>query len=217
MPPVCAIVGMGRGVSLGAAKQFASAGYAIAMVARDPKLLHDLESELNASGAAARGIAADAADEIALRRAFAAIRDFGTVEVLVYNASASHAALPGALTTADALADFRVNVLGALISAQEVIPAMRAARRGTILFTGGGLALQPSAQLASLSVGKAAIRSLALAFAEELEPAGIHVATITICGFVEPGARFDPQLIGEKFLEIHRQPAGEWQRELVYR
>ena len=161
MKALCAIIGMGRGVSFGVAKNFASAGYGIAMMARDPALLSELEQEFSASGATARGIVADAGDEGALRQAFASIREIGPIEALVYNASASHAALPTELSTVYAVADFQVNVLGALVSAQEAIPVMKAARRGTILFTGGGLALTPSAQLASLSLGKAGIRSVA--------------------------------------------------------
>jgi NAD(P)-dependent dehydrogenase (short-subunit alcohol dehydrogenase family) len=204
---------MGRGVSLGIAKQFAAEGYLIAMVARDAVLLAELEAELGG----ACGIAADAGDETSLRNAFAAIRMLGPVEVLVYNASAGCAGLPSELTPDAAIDEFRVNVLGALVSAQEVIPLMKAAGRGTILFTGGGLALNPSAGFASLSMGKAAIRSLAFSFAEELEPAGIHVATVTICGFVQLATRFDPDLIGGEFLKLHRQSRPDWQREIVYR
>ena len=117
----------------------------------------------------------------------------------------------------DALADFKVNALGAMIAVQEAVPSMRAAGTGTILLTGGGLALQPMAQLASLSMGKSAIRSLTFSLAEELEPAGIHVATVTVCGFVQPGTRFDPDTIAETYQRLHEQPRAEWEREVIFR
>ncbi len=208
--PICIIAGMGRGISRSVARRFASEGFAVGMIARDESLLKQLEDEIPNS----RGIAADAGDEQALR---ATIRAFGRASVLVYNASAGHAGPPTELEIESAVADFRVCALGALSAVQEVAPAMRSRGQGTILLTGGGLALSPSAQVASLSMGKAAIRSLAFSLAEELEPHGIHVATVTICGFVQPGTHFDPDSIGEVYWALHSQKPGAFEREVVYR
>lgn len=180
------------------------------MVSRETAALKDFEGRIEGS----RGIPADAGNEAELR---AAIREFGAAEVLVYNASAGHAGPATALGVEDAITDFKVNALGAVVATQEVVPAMRAAGRGTILFTGGGLALQPMAQLASLSMGKAAIRNLTFAMAEELEPAGIHVATVTVCGFVQPGTKFDPDKIAEVYQALHEQPRDKWEREVIFK
>jgi len=94
---------------------------------------------------------------------------------------------------------------------------MRASGKGTILFTGGGLALHPNPQVASLSVGKAAIRNLAYSLGAELELEGIQVATVTIAGYVKPGTHFDPDLIAETYWQLHTQKTGERQREIVYK
>ncbi|NJL35119.1 MAG: short-chain dehydrogenase, partial [Chloroflexaceae bacterium] len=90
-------------------------------------------------------------------------------------------------------------------------------QRGTILFTGGGLALDPYAQYASLAIGKAGLRSLTYTLGAELEPQGIHVATVTIAGTVQPGTFFAPDLIAEQYWNLHTQAPGTWQREIVYR
>jgi hypothetical protein len=66
-------------------------------------------------------------------------------------------------------------------------------------------------------MGKASLRNLCFSLAAELEPAGIHVATVTVAGFVEPGTYFDPDLIVEKYWELHSQPVGMWEREIIYR
>ena len=113
-------------------------------------------------------------------------------------------------------ADLQVNIVGALVSAQCVIGEMKAAQRGTILFTGGGLALEPESNYSSLAVGKAGMRSLALSLHKELTPFHIHVATVTICGLVKEGTRFSPDKIAEVFFQLHRQPQGKWDREFVY-
>jgi len=98
-----------------------------------------------------------------------------------------------------------------------VLDGMMEAGHGTILLTGGGLALAPLADLASLSIGKAAVRSLAFSLAEELEPAGIHVATVTICGFVQEGTHFSPDRIAAEFWRLHQQSPGQFETEIAYR
>jgi short-subunit dehydrogenase len=94
---------------------------------------------------------------------------------------------------------------------------MREQKKGTILFTGGGLALNPYPAYASLAIGKAAIRSLAFSLGGELEADNIQVATVTIFGMVKPDTHFDPDLIAEAYWTLHTQPAGERQREIQYK
>jgi short-subunit dehydrogenase len=201
---------MGTGIGQGVARRFAKEGFAIGMISRDPEALREFGAGIPKS----RGIVADAGDEQALR---AALHELGPATVLVYNVSAGHAGPATELSAESSLADFRVNVLGLLAAVQETVPAMRAAGRGTIFITGGGLALKPMATLASLALGKAAQRNLAFSLAEELEPAGIHVATITVCGFVQPGTHFAPDRIAEEYWRLHTQPAGQFEREVVYK
>lgn len=215
---VCVVVGVGPGMGLAVAARFGREGYRLALVARRVEALAEYVSELGQAGLGAYPFTADAADFDSLRRALAQIRNqMGDSEVLIYNAAAIHAGKPSALNPDDLVSDFRVNVAGALVCAQAVIPAMKAAQRGTILFTGGGLALTPYPDYASLAVGKAGLRNLAYSLGAELEPDGIQVATVTIAGFVKPGTHFDPELIAEKYWALHQQAPGAREREIVYR
>jgi NAD(P)-dependent dehydrogenase (short-subunit alcohol dehydrogenase family) len=70
--------------------------------------------------------------------------------------------------------------------------------RGTILFTGGGLALCPEygAGVSSLAAGKSALRGFTYALAKEVAP---EAATVTIAGTVKPGTSFDPYQIAEVY------------------
>jgi len=88
---------------------------------------------------------------------------------------------------------------------------------GTLLFTGGGLALHPSPQAPSLSIGKAGLRALALMLAQELAPAGIRVGTVTIAGMVAPGTAFAPQRVAEAFMALHRGAPDPSTAEIVFR
>jgi NAD(P)-dependent dehydrogenase (short-subunit alcohol dehydrogenase family) len=90
---------------------------------------------------------------------------------------------------------------------------MQAAGRGSLLFTGGGLALAPKPGLAAAALGKAALRSLALSLGEELAPLGIHAATVTIRGYVQPGTPLAPDLIAQVFWEMHLQKKDDWTPE----
>jgi short-subunit dehydrogenase len=93
---------------------------------------------------------------------------------------------------------------------------MKKKKKGTILFTGGGLSIEPYVDFASLAIGKAGIRNLTYSLAQECEPLGIHVATVTICGMVEKGTKFDPDKISEKFLELHLQKSGKFETEFMF-
>jgi NAD(P)-dependent dehydrogenase (short-subunit alcohol dehydrogenase family) len=95
---------------------------------------------------------------------------------------------------------------------------MRACGTGTILFTGGGLAIDPTGWLpaASLAIGKAGLRSLALTLHQELAPDGIHAGTVTIAGQIQPGTSFDPDSIAAAFWSMHTDPPGRFRNEIVF-
>jgi len=218
MSKVIAIVGMGPGIGMAVGKRFAREGFKVAQVARRAEALAGYEAELRKAGADVRSYAADAGNVDSLKSAFSRIQsELGAPEVLVYNAAVLGQSKPSTLDPAKALQDFQVNVLGALVSAQQVIPAMRAQKRGTLLFTGGGLALNPYPDYASLGIGKAGVRNLAHSLAGELEADGVHAATVTVCGFVKPGTHFDPDKIAEEYWKLHLQAPGHFEKERVYR
>lgn len=215
---VCAIVGFGTGVSMGVARAFGKEGYALALVARNPAKLIDNAQALKADGYAIGTFTADAGDEASLVQAFTEIRtELGNPEVLVYNAAAFTPGKPSSISSEGLIADFRVNVAGALVAVQQVMSAMQANGKGTILLTGGGLALNPFADASSLAVGKAGIRSLAFSLAQELKDSGIHVGTVTICGTVQPGTHFDPDAIAQSYLALHKQPPQAFETEVIYK
>lgn len=212
------IVGYGPGVAAGVANAFAERGHPIALIARSPDKVAAAADALKVTGATATGHVADAGDDAALLAAIAEARAaHGEPHVLAYNAAYWRPGPVLALSTEDLLADFRTCVAGALTAARAVAPMMVAAGRGSLLFTGGGLALYPSPEAPSLSIGKASIRSLALMLATELAPSGVRVGTVTIAGTVSEGGTLNPGRIGKAFLELHRGAPDPATAELVLR
>jgi NAD(P)-dependent dehydrogenase (short-subunit alcohol dehydrogenase family) len=218
MKPVCLIVGAGPGIGQAVALAFAREGHDVALAARQPDKLREFLPAIEKAGADVRTYAADAGDEGSLRALFGTVRrELGDPDVVIYNPAAHQVGKPTTLKSEELVADFRVNVLGALVCAQEAAPAMMTRGRGTILLTGGGFAHEPAANYASLSLGKAALRNLTFSLAQELGAHGIHVATVTVYGFVQSGTHFDPVRIADAYVRLHRQAPGHFQTEVVYK
>jgi short-subunit dehydrogenase len=216
--PICTVVGVGPGVGMAVAERFARGGFAVALVGRTAARLDAHRKALVGAGHRAEAFAADAADPAALRRVLSRIeKDLGATDVLVYNA---YQGARGRLLDLDPDAlrrDLEVNVLGAVAAARAVAPAMRARGRGTVLITGGGLAFKPLPELGSLALGKAALRSVAFTLHDELKPAGVHVAMLTIAGFISPDSHLTPAHIASQFWELHSQPPAQWETERILR
>jgi short-subunit dehydrogenase len=202
---------------MGVAKVFGKAGYALALLARNPAKLTDNAKALQTENYTVQTFAADASDETSLVQAFTQIRtQLGDPDVLIYNAALLKQDSVTSLSVNDFVQDFKVNVAGAIVSIQQVLPTMQKQKRGTILLTGGGLSLNPNPHLISLGIGKAAIRHLAFSLSDELKADGIHIATVTICGTVAPGTKFDPNAIAQVYWQLHTQSLETAQVEFVY-
>lgn len=215
--PSCIVVGAGPGLGLTIARRFARGGFDIALVGRNRRRLDTLSDTLESEGHRARGFVADAGMPDELRSAFAEIATWnGDLAVLVYNAAVLTADSAPAVTAESMMEQMAVNLGGAICSVAQVLPAMRRRGRGTILITGGGLALEPYPNWTALSAGKAALRSYALSLHKALAPERIHVAVIAVCGIVEPGGPFDPDRIAEEYWRLHAEAKPDWRRELVY-
>jgi NAD(P)-dependent dehydrogenase (short-subunit alcohol dehydrogenase family) len=215
--PSLLIVGAGPGLSSAIARAFHSQGYAVGLIARDAARLARIAAELG-PGSPVAVAAADATQPEALQAACERLRaQLGDPDVAVFNA-VRFAPLgpPSALTAAALLDAVAINAAPALTMAQCVAPAMRRRGRGTIFFSGGSGAVNPSPEYAALGASKAAMRNLALSLAKELSPEGVQVATVTIGGGIKPGTPFDPDTIAALYWKIHSLPRAEWRAEYPF-
>ncbi|MBI0579993.1 SDR family NAD(P)-dependent oxidoreductase [Neobacillus cucumis] len=195
------IVGAGPGISLNTARKFGKEGFKVALISRSMESLQKYENELKTEGIEAKGFPGDASSEESIKTAIdAVIKMYGKIDVLLYNAASGKPGKPTSLSADQIVEDFKISVAGALTSVKEVIPYMQ---NGTILLTGGGLALHPYADYASLAIGKAGIRNLAYSLHQELSPKGIYVGTLTVKGFVQEGTYFSPENIANAFYSMY--------------
>lgn len=214
---LCIIIGVGPGMGMAIARKFGSEGFKLALVARKKEALSDYKKELEKEGFEANTYPADVSDFEALSKTFDSIEsECGKAEVLVYNVSILNPGIPSEIDPESLVRDFKVNVVGALVAAQKVTPQMKENADSTIIFTGGGLALNPYYEYASLGVGKAGIRNLAYSLSQELKAHNIRVATVTINGMIEKGTHFDPGKIAEEYWKIYSKDPKRKDAEIIY-
>ena len=130
---VCVVVGVGEGNGAALARAFAKEGMAVALLARSTGFSSALAAELPGSGA----YACDVADAESVAAAFKSIRsDLGDPTTVVYNAGSGTWGDVESISLDDFESAWRVNAYGAVAVSREVIPAMKAAGRGNIIFIG---------------------------------------------------------------------------------
>jgi short-subunit dehydrogenase len=210
------LVGAGPGLGLAVAHRFAAGGYRVTLVARSADRLAELARSLDDTGAEVNTVEADASSPEELRAMIAALyREQGAPGVVIYNAVIGAPDRLLSSTVAHLQEAYAVDVIGAIVVAQEAAPAMKAAGLGTIIVTGGGFADHPIPALATVSLGKAALRSAATMLGADLGPAGIRVATLTIAGQIVVGTAFDPVHIAERYWQVVHAD-DPWQAEFRF-
>ena len=216
--PICALVGVGPGIGISLARRFGIAGCDLALVARHAEVLAENIVELQKDGISSLAFPVDVTEQDSLRLAFSAISEaMGPPTILIYNATVVTRLLPSELKINTLIRDFTTNVAGALAAVHCVVPDMRAAGRGTILFSSAGVGLVPDTNWASYSATKAALRNLSFSIGDELKSDGIHVAVVTIAGRIMHGTNLDPDCLAEEYWRLHCQEKADWEQELVLR
>lgn len=217
------IVGVGRGVGATAARFFAHRSRGVAIVARSPDFLLQVQQHCAGSPASVLAFPVDVTNERATCRVIDEVTTaLGAPDLVIY---AVQTAFPGDVlsTQVSALEEsWRGTCLGAFIVAREVGRRMRDRGSGTIIFTGSSSGLVARAGYLNLAVGKHGLRALAHIMAKELGPLGVHVVHCVIDADVnegEPpdGVQMDPEHLASMFLALHQQPDSCWTAELDVR
>jgi NAD(P)-dependent dehydrogenase (short-subunit alcohol dehydrogenase family) len=217
--PVCVVSGVGPGTGSALARRFAVGGHRVAMLARNPQRLADLERELPGS----KGYVCDVSDPAQVEAAAERIeRELGAPDTLVHNAVGGAFGSFLEIDPSVLNRNFQVNTMGLLYLARRFAPAMTRTGSGHIIVTGNTSALRGRAAFAGFAPTKAAQRILAEAIARELGPKGVHVAYIVIDAVIDvPWTRerfkdrpdhffIKPAAIAEEAWHLTRQDRSAW-------
>lgn len=209
-------IGSGPGMGLATAERFAREGFRVILSARSTTTIQSLADLIKAKGYTVEIRTVDASDPASVAALVSQVEtESGGIDVLHYNAASMRKATLAEQPAETFNTDLAVNIGGAQAAAKAAAPAMLARDSGSILLTGGGFALQPSPDYLSLSIGKAGIRALAHGLFETFKAKGVHVATVTVAAFVDPGSK-DAEAVADMFWQLHSQPRDSWTAEATY-
>lgn len=189
------VTGSSRGIGLAIAERFALDGHRVVLHCRERvSALRAQLDTLRTRGCSVMGVCGDVSSAADVSRMLSEIHAyFGRVEGLVLNAGV---ALPQKLLT-DCTAEeisrvLEVNTLGAMLTAQAVVPDMVAKKCGSIVCISSYFGVIGGSCEVPYSASKAALGGFTRALAKELAPSGVRVNCIAP-GFVptEMNAAFD--------------------------
>jgi short-subunit dehydrogenase len=219
-----AIVGAGPQLGLAIARTFGSHGFDVALISRNRGKLDTLVEKLAADGITAAAFPADVLDRDALTQALQdAAAMFGGIDVLEYSPVGTFGttALTAPTGTEPSHVEFEMNfqLYGAIAATKAVLPAMREAGAGTLLYTTGAGSIVPDPRVANVNAAAAALRNWAMNLHNELADTGVQAAhvgiDVSIGTAVIPGlptAR--PEQISPVYWELHT--TGRDQAERVF-
>ena len=124
----------------------------------------------------------DVTDDASVHAAATAILAAGRVDVLVNNAGTAHMGITEAFTPAAIERQFATNLVGAARVTRALLPTMRGARSGLVVFVSSVVGRFALPFLGVYAGSKFALEAYAEALSYELFPVGVDVA------IVEPGA-----------------------------
>jgi NAD(P)-dependent dehydrogenase (short-subunit alcohol dehydrogenase family) len=197
--PVALVTGANKGIGLQIAKDLVAHGFTVLVGSRN---LKDGETAAKSVGADALAIQLDVTNQASIAAAAEHIRnELGRLDVLVNNAGISHTGKPGRslhemaksgrLTMAsinEVRAVFETNVFGVIAVTQAMLPLLReapAARIVNVSSSSGSLTLNSDpanphrAMFGTYSSSKTALNAITVAFASDLESAGIKVNAVS--------------------------------------
>ncbi len=218
MTKTIVVVGFGPGISTAVAEKFGSAGFSVALVARNEERLAAGVKALKAKGISAAAFPADASDVAAIRAAVVKARAaLGPITVVHWNAYGGAEA--GDLITSDATAVrgvFDVAIVGLLAAIQEALPDLKNSKEGAVLVTNGAFGennpqtdeLAVNLKAMGLALANAAKHKLVGLLAQRLKGDGIYVGEVTVAGSVkgtpwdQGNATLAGSTIANKFWEL---------------
>ncbi|MFH8658289.1 SDR family NAD(P)-dependent oxidoreductase [Streptomyces afghaniensis] len=222
-----AIVGAGPQLGLAIARAFGSQGLDVALISRNRRKLDDLVGKLTAEGITAGAFPADVLDRDALTQALkdAATR-FGGIDVLEYSPVGTFGVTtltaPATTTPSDVEFEMNFQLYGAIAATQAVLPGMREAGAGTLLYTTGAGSIWPDPRVANVNAAAAALRNWVMNLHKELADAGTgiqaaHVGIDSSIGVsVIPGVEAArPEQITPLYWDLHTTKRD--QAELVFK
>lgn len=167
---IAIVTGASRGIGLAIAKKLHAEGYIICGLCRSAGTEEFID-----------WVPCDVSKPESVKEAFASVFErYGTVDVLVNNAGMGISGASEFASEEDIFRQMDVNFTGAVRCAQQVIPGMRAQKKGKIVFISSLAAIFPLPFQSFYSASKAALDCFSDALGIELRPFGIETSAVLL-------------------------------------
>ncbi|MDU5455173.1 SDR family oxidoreductase [Pseudescherichia vulneris] len=191
---IALVTGGTSGIGLATAQVLAAQGAQVFITGRRQA---ELDAAVDAIGAAATGIRADASKLAELDAVYAQIaKQAGRLDILFANAGGGDMQPLGAISEEHFDRIFGTNVRGVVFTVQKALPLL--VDGASVILTGSTTSVKGTASFSVYSASKAAVRNFARSWALDLKDRGIRV------NVVSPGPVRTPGL-GELVPNEHRQ------------
>ena len=177
-PYTAIVVGAGSGIGRAAAEFLAGEGVAVGCLDRDGAAAAETARRIEGSGAKSIAVTGDVTDERTIAPAIDRIvRALGSLEALVNCAGITGKTNVKAheVDLADFDAVYRINLRGALVVAQAVLPRMLAQNYGRILHVASIAGKEGNAGMAAYSASKAGLIGLVKSMAKDYAETGVTI------------------------------------------
>lgn len=209
MKKILILVGAGKGLGNAVAKEFATHDFRVVLIARNQEHLGEYKEEFKAEGYEVYTKVANALYPETLTKAINEVTaELGTPDALVYNVGITEPDGDREITSQLLMERYQIDTASAYHCASLVATEEFAAKKGAIIFTGGGFAktFQPILFLKPLCIDKAAMNAMNILLHHELEPKGIFVGSILVSGVIASGdKRYDPALIAKEYWKMYTE------------
>ena len=198
---VAIVTGGGRGIGRAVALALAQEGAAVAVAARSQDELAETARLVREGGGRAIAVPTDIRRREHVQALVATtVAELGPVDILVNNAGVARFAPVAEATEEDWRMMFEVNLMGALLCTQAVLPSMMERRRGWIINISSSAGIKGYVNQSGYCASKHGLLGFSKALALETQPHGIRVHAIC------PGA------VDTRMARTHRNidDPGDW-------
>jgi len=180
MSRVAFITGASSGIGAGLARRYGARGYSVGIAARRVDRLEEVAEEIRAAGGQALVCQCDVGDREAVHAAIrATVEAFGPIDLLVVNAGGSELSSAFSLDGRKVERVTRVNFLGAVYTAEAVLPSMMERDSGRVVAIGSLAGYRGLPSTAAYSATKAALHNFFESLRLDLRDTGVSVTIIT--------------------------------------